>query len=185
MIQGTGELDRQWSCHWARPLEKRSRDKSQPRLLHALVLALDLGVAAYREVGRLKVGPGRILVAVFRVAPTLASAVADPIATRAAAVGGVVIHSAHGLLQSSRAGLVDALAHLTVWTGCSPGAKLQGRCKPNPESRTKAASLNRPHQIAQLTFGFTRIFPVRDRPSEVDRSGAFPPKSNDIQEMEK
>ena len=68
----------------------------------ALVVALDLRVVAHREVGRLDVGPGKILVAVLAVAFTLLLAVADPFAAHAATIGGVVAHLGKAL---NRAGL--------------------------------------------------------------------------------
>ncbi len=58
----------------------------------ALVVAPDFGAVAHREVGRLDVGPGQILVAVLGVTTTLELAVGEVLAAHAAAVGGVVVH---------------------------------------------------------------------------------------------
>ena len=56
----------------------------------ALVVAVDEGVVAHREVGRFQVGPGEVFVAVLGVAAALALAVGQPLTAHAAAVGGVV-----------------------------------------------------------------------------------------------
>jgi hypothetical protein len=66
----------------------------------ALVVALDRRVEAHREVGRLDVGPGQILVAVLGVAPTLAFAVGQSLAAHTTAVRAIVADPGKALHRS-------------------------------------------------------------------------------------
>jgi hypothetical protein len=60
--------------------------------LFPLIISLDLGVVAHREIGRLHECPGQILVTVLGVALPLAFAIAEFVTPDTPAVGGEIAH---------------------------------------------------------------------------------------------